>query len=43
MSGELGVTFVGWPDGGPTSEQENCVVDVVRMVLDEVRRAKSSE
>lgn len=41
MIGALGSTFMSWPDGLPTGDQENCVVEIVRLLVDELRRASS--
>ena len=32
----MGYTFHGWPDGLPLIEQEQCVVDVFKVVLVEM-------
>ena len=36
-----GVDFHGWPDGKALVEQEQCVVDILKILLSEWMRAKS--
>lgn len=35
-----GYQFNGWPDGKPLMEQEQCVVDILKIVLVEVMKEK---
>lgn len=40
--GMYGVMFNGWPDGKPLIEQEQCVVDIMKIVLVELAKELSS-
>lgn len=41
--GAGGYSFVGWPDGLPIGEQENCVVEIVRIILNELTELRKSD
>ena len=36
-----GYYFNAWPDGGSTMEQEQCVVDIIKIVLSELLKEMS--
>ena len=35
LIGMTGISFFGWPNGLPLIEQEQCVVDIMKIVLSE--------
>ncbi len=36
----FGYVFNGWPDGQSTMEQEQCVVDILKIILGELLKGK---
>jgi len=41
INGMGGYDFKGWPDGKPLIEQEQCVVDILKILLSEWMRSLS--
>lgn len=38
----MGYQFNGWPDGQSTMDQEQCVVDILKIMLTEILRSQTN-